>query len=200
MNGHIAKVTFALTLFLALAFQTSLGQQAAPGAPIIPRTSISVVPYYHSSGGCSPVEVKVIKLGGQPQSALLAHITIESFSAKPVRAVKIGWNVYRSGAGDRKALTPCNAKADEAEVLLSGITPVIEVGELLQSETVNISTNPLGFAMPAPRTVFVSQPFITLDEIRPLRDNGAFKDDYTVVVYISEIDFSDGTRWEGKVK
>lgn len=201
MNKNTSGIALALTLLLTLAFQTSLGQQVAPEAPRVPGRSIAVVPYYHPSGGCHPVEVKVIALGGQPQGALLAQITIESFSAKPVRAVKIGWNVYRSDVGVRKSLSPCGVTAEAVEVLLSGITPLIEVGELLKRETVNISTNPPRIPMPGLRTVFVDQPLITLDEVRSLREDGkAFKDDCTVLVYISEIDFSDGTQWEGKVK
>jgi hypothetical protein len=33
MNGHTARIAFALILLLTLTFQTSFGQQVAPDAP-----------------------------------------------------------------------------------------------------------------------------------------------------------------------
>ncbi len=202
MNHQTARIAFALTLFLTLAFQTSLGQ-VAPEAPKVQKKSIAIVRYYHPRAGCHPVEVKSVSLGGQPLDVLLAQITIESFSAKPVSAIKLGWNVYKRDVGVRKSLSPCDVTSDGADVLLSGITPLIELGALLQKETVNIGTNPLQVAMPATRTVFVDQPLITWDEVKSLTDDGTrrtLKDDYAVLLYVSEIDFKDRTKWEGNVK
>jgi hypothetical protein len=161
------------------------------------------VPYYHPPAGCYPVEVKFVFLGGQPQHVLLAQVTIESFSAKPVSAVKLGWNVYKRDVGNRISLSPCDVTSDAAEVLLSGISPLIEVGALLQNETVNIGTNPLKIPMPATKTFFVDQPLIVWDEVKSLTDDGTpktLKDDYIFLLYVSEITFNDGTKWEGKVK
>ena len=203
MNGHTARIAFALTLLLTLTFQTSFGQQVAPDTPKAPKKSIAFVPYYHPPAGCYPVEVKFVSLGGQPQHVLLAQVTIESFSAKPVSAVKLGWNVYKRDVGNRIALSPCDVTSDAAEVLLSGISPLIELGALLRNETVNIGTNPLKLPMPATKTFFVDQPLIVWDEVKSLTDDGTpktLKDDYTFLLYVSEITFNDGTKWEGKVK
>jgi hypothetical protein len=203
MNRQNARIAFALTLFLTLAFQTSLGQQVAPEAPKVSKKSIAFVPYYHPRAACHPVGVKFVSLGGQPQQVLLAQVTIESFSDKPVSAVKIGWNVYKSDVGVRKSLSPCDVTSDAAEVLLSGTSPLIELGALLQNETVNIGTNPLKIPMPATKTFFVDQPFIVWDQFKSLTDDGTpktLKDDYTVLLHVSEVNFSDGAKWEGNVK
>jgi len=203
MNRQTARIAFALKLFLCLAFQTSLGQQVAPEVPKVPKKRIAFVPYYHPRAACHPVEVKVVSLGGQPQHVLLAQVTIESFSDTPVSAVKLGWNVYKRDVGVRKSLSPCDVTSDAAEVLLSGISPLIELGALLQNETVNIGTNPLKIPMPATKTFFVDQPFIVWDQVKSLTDDGTpktFKDDYTVLLYVSEVTFIDGSKWQGKVK
>lgn len=203
MNRQPERIAFGLTLLLTLAFHTVLGQQGAMEAPKVPGKSISFVPYYHPRAGCHPVEVKFVSLGGQPLDVLLAQVTIENFSAKPVTAVKLGWDVYKRDVGVRRSLSPCDVTSDESEVILSGITPLIELGVLLQGETVNIGTNPLKILVPATKTYFVEHPIITWDEAKSLTDDGTrktLKDDYAVLLYVSEINFSDGTKWEGKVK
>ena len=203
MNRQTARIAFALTLLLTFAFQTNLGQPVAPEGAKVPNKSIAFVPYYHPGAACHPVEVKVVSLGGQPQHVLLAQVTIESFSGTPVNAVKLGWNVYKRDVGDRKSLSPCDVTSDAAEVLVSGISPLIELGALLQNETVNIGTNPMKIPMPATKTFFVDQPLIVWDQVKSLTDDGTpktLKDDYTVLLYVSEVNFTDGTKWEGKVR
>ena len=205
MNRQNAKIAFALTLLLTLTFQTSLGQQVAPEVPKVPKKSMAFVPYYHPRAACHPVEVKVVSLGGQPQHVLLAQVTIESFSGKPVSAVKLGWNVYKRDVGVRKSLSPCDGTSDAAEVLLSGISRLIELGPLLQNETVNIGTNPLKIPMPATKTFFVDEPLIAWDQVKSLTDDGTpktLKDDYTFLIYVSEVNFIDGSKVgrKGEVK
>lgn len=175
MNRQTARIAFALKLFLCFAFQTSPGQQVAPEVPKVPKKSIAFVPYYHPRVACHPVEVKIVSLGGQPQHVLLAQVTIESFSGKPVSAVKLGWNVYKRNVGVRKSLSPCDVTSDLAELLLSGVSPLIELGALLQNETVNIGTNPLKIPMPATKTSFVDQPLIVWDQVKSLTDDGTPK-------------------------
>lgn len=110
----------------------------------------------------------------------------------------------QSWSGEGCVHTRCNDVTSEAaEVLLSGISPLIELGTVLQNDTVNIGTNPLQIHMPATKTVFVDQPLIVWDQVKSLTDDGTpktLKDDYTVLLYVSEVTFSDGAKWEGNIK
>ena len=201
MNHRIGRSAFTLMMLLTLSLQVNLGQVGAQEAQSS-KKKITVVSY-HGPAGCHPVEIKAISIGAEPPEVLTAQVTIKSFSATPVTAVKLGWNVYRWNVGIKKRWSGCDDSPESAETFLSGTTPLIQLGQLAQKETCNISTNPLRIKWPATKTVFVEQPIIAWDQVKPLTLDGTrdtFKDDYAVVMYVSEIYFADGTKWTGEIK
>lgn len=201
MNHRIAGSAFTVMMLLALSLQTSLGQGMGAGGQAA-KKRFTVLPY-KGSVACHPVEVKAVSIGGAPLEVVTAQVNIESFSPKPVTAVKLAWNVYRMNAGLRKRSSGCDENPRSAESFLSGSTPLIQLGQLAEKETVNIGINPMPYKYPATKTVFVDQPIIAWDEVKALTTDGTrdtFKDDYALVMYIAEIHFADGTKWTGEIK
>ena len=151
------------------------------------RQRFSVIPAYR---GCDPAEVKLVAFGRQPKEAVLAQVAIENRSDKVVAAVKLGWKVYDDQEGKRIGHSPCGAPAPSTEAFLIGTSPLIQLEALSPKETSNIGIDPLPIPRSATKTVFVDRPFITVDDVKSLPLNR-----YTVVVFVSEIHYEDGTTW-----
>lgn len=201
MKHRIVGSAFTLMMLLTFGWQVGLGQGSGI-APEAAKKKFTVLPY-KGPVACHPVEVKAASIGAEPAEVLTAQVNIESFSAKPVTAVKLAWNVYRMNAGMRKRISGCDENPRPAETFLSGSTPLIQLGQLAEKETVNIGINPMPYKYPATKTVFVEQPIIAWDEVKSLTSDGTrdtFKDHYALVMYISEIHFADGTKWTGEIK
>jgi hypothetical protein len=202
MSHRIGRSAFSLTILLILTAQLNPGQIGVQEAQS-PKKKFSVVGYYPSPVACHPVLVKAVSIGAKPPEVLTAQVTIVSFSAKPVTAVKLRWDVYRWDVAMKKRRSGCDGSSEAAEIFLTGTTPLIQLGQLAQNETCNISTYPLLIASPATKTIFVEQPIIAWSEVKPLTSDGTrntFKDDYAAVIYVSEIQFEDGTKWIGEIK
>ena len=201
MNCRIEKAALAVLILLPFAFNLTWAKSSKKVGQRPASKTIAVLPYYHPRGGCQPAEVKVVVMGSR--EALTSQVTVVNFSEKPVKAMKLGWNVYELNAGNKRVLSECAATLEPAEVFLTGSTPLIQLGPLSKNETCNISLNPLMVEAPATKTVFVEQPIITWDQIKPLTVDGVlghFKENYVVVLYVSEIQFDDGATWQGTIK
>ena len=185
---NINRRTWVLALVLCtLALcsgdpQNAKGQESSSSV----RQRFTVVPAYRR---CEPAEVKFVSTGHQPKEAILAQVTIENRSDKVIAAVKLGWRVYGDNEGLRISISSCAAPAPSAEVFLSGTTPLIQLEALGPKETSHIAIYPMPIPMPG-KTVFVDRAFISVDDIKSLTANK-----YTAVVFVSEIHYSDGTRW-----
>lgn len=154
------------------------------------RQRFGVVPAYRR---CEPAEVKTVSFGMQPRETILAQVTIENRSEKVITAVKLGWRVYEEPEGIKVSTSSCAAPPSSAEVFLSGTTPLIQLGALSPNETSHIGIDPLPLPTVATRTVFVDRAFISVDDVRSLKGNK-----YTVVIFVSEIHYGDGTKWPTK--
>jgi hypothetical protein len=147
--------------------------------------------------------VKVVSIGAQPPEVLTSQVVIESFSDKPVAGVKLRWDVYSWDVGRKKAQSSCDATPEAADIYLSGTTPLVRVGSLAKGEVYNITSNPRATFPLATKTIVVDRPIIAWDEVKHLTLDGTratFTGHYAAVIYVSEVQFEDGTRWEGEVK
>src|SRR5215204_3726428 len=208
MHYRAVNAALALLILITLSSQSNSGRiQAQENPPTSKRGFFTVRPYYHSRNypraGCHPVEVRVVSIGAQPPEVLTAQVVIESFSDKPVAAVKLRWDVYSRDAGRKKARASCDATPEAADIYLSGTTPLIQVGHLAKGEVYNITSNPRATFPLATKTIIVDRPIIAWDEVKGLTLDGTratFKGDYAAIIYVTEVQFEDGTRWEGEVK
>lgn len=202
MNHKIGSLAFALMMLFTLSLQVNLGQVGVQEAQSS-KKHFTVLGYYPSPIPCHPVQVRAVSIGNKPPEVLTAQVTIVSFSAKPITAVKLAWSVYRLDVAMKKRRSACDVYPEPAETFLSGTTPLIHLAQLAQKETCHISTYPLLINSPATKTAFVEQPIIAWDQVKSLTLDGTrntFKDDYAVLVYVSEIHFEDGTQWTGGIK
>jgi hypothetical protein len=140
-------------------------------------------------------------MGAVPPEALTTMIAIKNFSEKPISALKVRWDIYQWDIGSKRQRSVCNVAADPTEIVLSGTTPLIEVGRFVKGETYTISSNPpdVQLSFPANKVVLVDWPIIGWDQLKPLAIDSprrVLKDDYMGIIYVSEIHFEDGTRWE----
>jgi len=204
MNFQIKRATLVLFAFLTLVAQSSMGQEPARDASKQPQNGITILAYARPPNSHDPVEVKMVSTGSEPKGSVIPLATIESFSAKPIAAVRLGWNAYRKREGIKKALLRPLAAGENAEVFASGITPLITIGSLAEKEVCEISADSLRrHTAGAAKTVLVNQAIVSMDDIKSLR--GApmvhvFNVDYAIVVYVSEVHFADGTEWKGTIK
>lgn len=185
----ITRRTGALALVLLTLAWCSGHPQNAKGqeSSLSVRQRFSVVPAYRR---CEPAEVKFVSMGRQPREAVLAQVTIENRSDKVITAVKVGWRVYAAQEGIKISLSSCAAPPPSAEVFLSGTTPLIPLDALGPKETSHIAIDPLPVPVPADKTVFIDRAIISVDDLKSLNGNK-----YTAVVFVSEIQYADGTRW-----
>jgi hypothetical protein len=202
MNHRIGRSAFALMMLLTLSLQVNLGQVGVQ-EPQSPKKRFTVMGYNPWPVPCHPVLVRAVTIGTKPPEVLTAQVTIVSFSAKPVTAVKVAWSAYKFDVAMKKRKAACDANPEPAETFLSGTTPLVHLAHLADKETYNISTYPLLINKPATKTAFVEQPIIAWDQVKSLTLDGTrntFKEDYAILVYVSEIHFADGTEWTGGIK
>ena len=208
MNYRTMSVGVGLLILFTLSSQyksaRSLCQESSSTAK---KGFFAILPYYHSRNyprtGCHPVEVKLVSIGAYPPEVLTSQVVIESFSDKPVASVKLRWDVYSRSLGRKKATARCDVTPEPGEVFLSGTTQPIQVGHLANGELCNI-TSILGATVSfATKNIFVDQPIIAWDQVKSLTLDGTratFKGEYGAIIYVSEVQFEDGTKWEGGVK
>lgn len=204
MRYRTATFSFALLVISALSLQIDSAQSLTQQAGTSVNKKFAMLQHLRKDN-CHPVEIKAISVGTVPPEVYTSLISIKSFSDKPVTAVKVRWDVYKWALGMRKRVAACDAASEPAEIFLSGTTPLIELGRLLKGETYNISSDPLRVttAHPANKVILVAQPIIAWDELKSLSIDGSrgnMKDDYVGIVYVAEIHFEDGTRWEAEMK
>lgn len=203
MNHRNRRSVLALLILFTLILQPSMGQKLIQEAARNPRNGIAVLPYYHPPSGCHPAEVRIVSSGPRPRGAVIPQVSIQSFSPKPIAAVRLGWNVYRSSVATRRVTAPCDAELEEVEASLSGTSPLIQIGHLADNETCSIGADPLIVQTPSTVSVAIERPIVSFDELVPLLAQGTgytFNDDYAIVVYVSEIRFVDGTEWRGSMR
>jgi hypothetical protein len=193
MNS-IQKQVLAPLLF-ALAFHLSFNQNLeAQQRPLTIRQRFTVVP---ANQRCQPAALKFVSFGRQPADALVAQVTVASRSVKTITAIKLGWKIYDEANRAKMQMGFCDAQPPEAKTYLSGTTALIQLEALAANETINVSINPLVIPTPATKTVFIDQPLLTADDVKSLPLDGPppiIK--YSVVMFVSEIHYSDGTTWE----
>jgi hypothetical protein len=204
MNFQVKRATLALLVFLTLFAQSSIGQELARDASKQPRNGITILVYARPQDSHDPIEVKMVSNSSAPKGSVIVLATIESFSAKPVAAVRLGWNAYKESEGMKKALLRPLAAGEDAEVFASGTTPLIPVEVLAEKEICEITADSSRRQTAgATKTVLVNQAIVSMDNIKSLRGEPmvhVFNDDYAIVVYVSEIRFVDGTEWKGTIK
>ena len=198
--------TFSLTLLVisALSLEINFAKSLTQQIETASQKKFSIMPYLRTAG-CHPVEVKAISMGSVQPEVLTSLVAIKSFSDKPVTALKVRWDIYKWDIGTKKQRASCDAAVEPAEIFLSGTTPLIEVGRLVKGEIYNIISDPLRVNDPYPvnKVIFVRWPIIAWDQLKSLSIDGSrgkLKDDYLGIVYVAEIHFEDGTRWEAETK
>jgi hypothetical protein len=202
MNHRIGRSAFTLLMLLTLTAQSNLGQVGVQ-EPQPAKKRFSVLFYSPFPVPCHPVLVTSVAIGSQPPEVLTPQVSIMSRTAKPVIAVKLRWDVYRWDAAMKKRKSGCDGHEEASEIVLSGTTPLIHLGQLAENESCNISTNPLFINRRATKTVFVERPIIMWDEVKSLTSDGtrgSFKDDYGAIIYVSEIHYADGTQSTVEIK
>ena len=208
MNYRAANAAFAIVILITFSSHANSVRILSQENPQTSKKGfLTVLPYYHSRNrpriGCHPVEVRVASIGAFPPDVLTSQVVIESFSEKPVTGVKLRWDVYDRAVARKKTLSSCDAAPELADIHLSGITPLIQVGHFVNGEVYNI-TSIRGMTFPlATNNIALDRPIIGWDEVKGLTVDGTratLKGDYAAIIYVSEIQFEDGTRWEGTVK
>lgn len=148
---------------------------------------------------CHPAEVIGFGFGKQLPEVLLAQILIGNRSNKTIKAVKLGWKVYRGADRNKIMYSSCDDPPPPVELFLSGQTQLIQIESLAPKETMNIGIEPLMLPIKADKTVFVTHPFLTLDDVDALRGRMMPKaEKYVVFFYVSEIHYDDATTWVAK--
>jgi hypothetical protein len=204
MKHRRATFLLALLAISALSLQIDFAQSLTQQTETSIKNRFGMVQYLRKEN-CHPVEVKAISVGTVPPEVYTSLISIQSFSDKPVTALKVRWDIYKWAIGMKKRVAPCEAASEPAEIFLSGTTPLIEVGRLVKGEIYNISSDPLRVktSRPANKVILVERPIIAWDQLKSLSIDGTrgnMKDDYIGIVYVAEIHFEDGTRWEAETK
>jgi hypothetical protein len=186
---------FSLLLLFA-SMVITLGPNAhAQESTLLLRQRVIIFPAFRP---CDPAQVKMFALGKQPREAILAEVTVENHSEKIISAMKLGWRVYGEEEGRKISLASCSPNSASAEVLLTGTTDVIQLTSLSPKETSTIGINPLPAPTSATKTVFVDRPLVTVDDVKSLvmdSDNRVSTRKYALVIFVSEIQYNDGTRW-----
>jgi len=184
-----------LVLLLAVAFNLSPDRNLkAQQRPLTIRQRFTIVP---ANQRCQPASLKYISFGEQPDDALVAEVTVENRSDKTLTAVKLGWKVYDEVNGTKMQIGFCDAQPPDAEILLSGSTPLIQLEALALKETANVSIDPLVIPTPATKTIFIEHPLLTANDVKSLpltAPTPVIK--YAVVMFVLEIHYADGTTWE----
>lgn len=202
MTYRSKRSTVLLTMVIMFIVQLDVALSAV-GSDQSSNKKFTAIGHYTGPGGCHPVQVTAASVGSRPPEVLTGQVTITSFSDKPVAAIKLTWEVYRWDVAMKKRRSNCDVGSEGVETVLSGSTDIIQLGQFARNETCNISTYPLLIDNPATKTVFIDQPIIAWDQVKPLTLDGTrrtFKEDFAAVIYVSEIQFADGSRWTGTLK
>ena len=208
MNYRAASAAFAIVIVIAFFSHANSGRIFSQENPQSSKKGfLTVLPYYHSRIrsriGCHPVEVRVASIGAIPPDVLTSQVVIESFSEKAVTGVKLRWEVYDRAVARKKTLSSCDVVPEPADIYLSGTTPLIQVGHFVNGEVYNITSLPRMTFPLATNNIVLDRPIIGWDEVKSLTLDGTratLKGDYAAIIYVSEIQFEDGTSWEGTVK
>ena len=195
------SLRLSVTLGGMLLMVTALSFAQTP--PQTPGKHFAIVGFYQSQASCHPVEVKAVSSGFRPPDVTVTSlVVVESFSSRPVTALKLSWMFFGWDEGLRRRREPCEPLA-ESKAVLSGTGPLIQVGELLEKETCTITSGqPAVSGPPTTKTILIDQPIIVWDDVKSLTLDGTLdtlKDNYAGIIYVSELHFADGTVWYGKI-
>jgi hypothetical protein len=194
MRINIKKRLLGATLLLTLAGHLSINRNAAAQGQqaSVQRRFVFVIAHQP----CQPAAVRTVSFGKQPADALLAQVTIENGSDKTIAETKLGWRVFSYPEGTNAAQEFCDRQSHPENVLLSGTMPLIRLPSLAPRETGTISIDPLVLPTNATKTIFVKRPLLTSADVKSLPLDGTNPMiRYVVVVFVSEIHFTDGTTW-----
>jgi hypothetical protein len=174
MKHRRATFLLALLAISALSLQIDFAQSLTQQTETSIKNRFGMVQYLRKEN-CHPVEVKAISVGTVPPEVYTSLISIQSFSDKPVTALKVRWDIYKWAIGMKKRVAPCEAASEPAEIFLSGTTPLIEVGRLVKGEIYNISSDPLRVktSRPANKVILVEWPIIAWDQLKSLSIDGS---------------------------
>jgi len=193
---RVAVFTLSLSLLsVASFFSDAVAQQPALSL----RQSIIIAVAHRP---CDPVQVRRFALGKQPPEAVLAQIAVRNASDKPIKSLTVGWRVYAEVESRKAAFESCESELS-ARVLASGSTNVIPVTYLEPKASVTIAINPLPVVNgPEGRTSFIDRPLVTVDDLRPLIVDGkpVAPGKYGLVVFVSEVQYTDGTTWASPLR
>ncbi len=202
---RIAFVSLALLVFVsqpgAVSGLAQDARQATP--PPKPERAKWVAPVAHaSSPECSPAGIASHGSPIYPPEEFISNVFIQNYSSKPVTAVRMSWKVFDAENWQKQKSGKC-APAPEAEFLLSGNTPLVEFGgPLRKGEKCYVGRHPRILGYPPALSVSIDWMIVGTGQLTPLMEDASerrFKDDYLLLLYVSEVHFSDGTRWEWKL-
>lgn len=194
--NNAQRALLAATLLFAFVLPSDLNLRAQQQAVAPIRRRVVIVPAVQR---CQPAEVKTLSFGPQPADSLLAQAMVENRSDKVISAVHLGWRVYDYPEGTRVNLAFCDPQAPSAVIRLAGVTQLIQLDRLGPQETATISINPTVLPTTATKIAFIDHPLLTAEDVKSLPLDPATPTlKYAIVVFVSEIEYADGTRWELK--
>lgn len=202
MKLSFARLTLLCVAALTLISPASAQRRRAQRNLLPAMEAVTAIPYYPSEGSCGPVQVWSINFyGKQPPEVVVPGITLKSLSSKPVVAVRVGWNVFDNDtARIRRILTRCDALLNSHKPLLSGTIPVIKLEPFYKDQTYLLSPVLLRDTFDPPdKSRQLEHPLVTVSDIKSLVASGTsnkFKDRYNIVVFVAEVYYQDGTKWE----
>jgi hypothetical protein len=209
MNRKLTSLMLAVASVLLLTNQPNFGQDETKQVSQKPSKNYLAVIFNNRLGrdkGCLPAEVMSIGQGGAPPEGI--EVVIKNFEVKIIRAVKLGWYIIEDPdrmLPGRMLRTPCDAPPFPDKVILSGQTPLIELGVLYPNETCAIGKKPLKLFTAG--TFFADKVFLmdehpfTLEMVKELTTDGTsktFKKQYSMLIAVSEIHYDDGSAWKLK--
>ena len=151
---------------------------------------------------CDPAEIKSFSLGKGPPESVLEQVEVRSNSAKRIAAIKLAWRVYAAVESRKAAFESCESELS-APILASGSTDVIPVTYLEPKASVTIAINPLPVVNGTENhTAFIDRPLVTVDDLRPLIAHGkpVAPGKYGLVIFVSEVQYTDGTAWASPLR
>jgi hypothetical protein len=204
MSSKFKSIGLALAFLLSLVSQPVYGQSESDSqqkAVKAAKTYISFFPNNRGLKGCYPAEVTGVTQGAPPPEGI--EVVIKNFGWKIINAVKLGWYIaedeQRTLAG-RLLRVPCEGSPLSDQIVLSGETPLIEIGPLYPQQTAAIGKKPLKMLYDRQdRIILTDFDFITLNEVKDLIAEGTartFKKTYMLMLGVAEAHFADGTIWK----
>lgn len=192
IHPKLISILFLFAVVSIIVTRTILAQDAQPS--IGPKFG-----FLPTLTDCHPAEVRGFAFGKQATDVLLAHLIVRNRSVKTINALKVAWVVSALKDSTKVVTSICDTPLPADAILLSGSTELIEIGSLGPTENLNIVTHPQMLDDPSGRTIIIKDPIVTSRAMLPLTSDPIRKDEkYIVAVYISEIQFQDGTQWLAK--